>query len=140
MRVSPVSFKNYTEDITVLKSVDPRVLISLKNARPYLRQIGNSMPYPRDLYITVRDDGCDTILSAYDYNKKNKKLKLMAMVTEHKMTEHGLDFVNKVFEGLKKNCSSGEFKNIAAEFVTRFNKIQNEQYPLRFVQCESDRV
>lgn len=132
MNITPVSFKGYTEDATVVKRVDPYVRKSLDNARPYLRQIGYSMPYPRNLYITVTDDGCDIILSAYDYNLKNKKTKLLARGTEHTLTEHGLDFVNKVFEGLKKNCSSGEFKNIAAGFVTKFNKIQNEQHPIIF--------
>ena len=112
MKISPITFKGYQEEVTVINPifVDSGVLKTLDNARPYLRQIGNSMPYNRDLYIKFQDDGCDTILSAYDYDKKNHKAKLLARVTEHTSTEHGLDFVDKVFAGLKKNCSRWQFR------------------------------
>ena len=130
MRVQNISFKgDYRESETVLKGPDALIVNALGKARPYLRQIGNSMPYPRELYITVNDDGCDTFISAYDYDKNNHKAKLLARGNEHTLTEHGLDFVQKVFEGLEKN-NKKEFKNIAGDFVKRLVRIQEEQNPI----------
>ena len=139
MRVNSISFKSgYREQETVLKY--PPCIITekaLDNARPYLKRIGTVMPYPRELYITVHDDGCDTFLSAYDYNRKNHKAKLLARGNEHTLTEHGLDFVQKVFEGLKKNDKK-EFKEIAGDFVLSLKRIMWEQHPIEPLNLQPD--
>ena len=138
MRVSNISFKGgYRELDTVVKGPDAAVVKALENARPYLRQIGHSIPYPRDLVVTVTDDGCDTFLSAYDYNRNNKKTTLLAKRNEHTMTEHGLDFVQRVFEGLEKN-NKKEFREIAADFVKKLGKIQEEQHPIEPFRLSPD--
>lgn len=131
MKVSAISFKGYREFDTVLKHPDPLVINALNEARPYLRQIGESMPYPRDLAILVTEDPCDTYVKAYDYNKKAGKSKLLASENEHTLTEHGLDFVDKVFKGLRNNCNEKEFKDIASNFVSKFYFIMWEQHPIK---------
>ena len=131
MHISGVSFKAYREVDKGVKHPDEQVINALNNARPYLRQIGNSMPYPRDLLIELSEDSCDTFISAYDYNKKNDRKKLLARGNEHTLTEHGLDFVKKVFCGLKDN-NEKEFKNIAANFVTKLDWVMFEQHPIKF--------
>ena len=121
MRVQGISFKSgYRELETVINTPDPLTVKALDNARPYLRQIGKSMPYQRELVIAVNDNGCDTFISAYDYNRENHKTKLLARENEHTLTEHGLDFVRKVFLGLEKN-NEKEFRKIAGEFVKKLD-------------------
>ena len=132
MKVSSISFKGYSElFIPVGKNryYDERAICALKNARPYLRQIGESMPYPRDLVVEMMDNGLDTCIKVSDFNKKTKKAKVLTIGTEHNLTEHGLDLVQHVFEGLEKN-SKKEFREIAGNFVKRFNKIMWEKYPI----------
>ena len=131
MRVQGISFKSgYRELETVINTPDPLTVKALDNARPYLRQIGKSMPYQRELVIAVNDNGCDTFISAYDYNRENHKTKLLARENEHTLTEHGLDFVKKVFSGLEKN-SEKEFREIAGEFVKKLDSVMWEQHPIK---------
>lgn len=136
MRIPAISFKGYME-INSAKNPDSLILETLNEARPYLRQIGNSMPYPRDLAVVITEDPCDTYINAYDYNTKNKKTTLLAKVNEHTSTGYGLDFVEKIFKGLKKN-NEKEFKNIAANFVTRLSFVTWEQHPIKPVQSLDD--
>ena len=131
MRIQGISFKSgYRELETVINTPDPLTLKALDNARPYLRQIGKVMPYQRELVIAVNDDGCDTFISAYDYNRENHKTKLLARENEHTLTEHGLDFVRKVFLGLEKN-NEKEFRKIAGEFVKKLDSVMWEQNPIK---------
>ena len=109
---------------------DSCVIKALDNARPYLKKIGLFMPENRDLIITVTNDECDTFLCAYDHNQKNNRAKLLARGNEHTLTEHGLDFVQKVFEGLAKN-SKKEFRKIAGNFVLQLENIMREQHPIK---------
>lgn len=129
MKISKISFTGYKEKIPPKEQLDPTIVKALDNARPYLRQIGNSMPFQRDLVISINDDSCDTIILAHDVNQKTQKSKLLAKGTEHTLTEHGLDFVNKVFEGLEKN-NKKEFKEIASKFVKKLYRVQEEQHPI----------
>lgn len=135
MNVSKISFNGYKEYKMVSKFADKSVLKALDNARPYLEQIGNCMPYQRDLEIMITNDNCDTFLKAYDNDKKNAKSKLLAEGNEHTLTEYGLDFVEKVFRGLEKN-NSEEFKDIAAGFVKRLSNIMWKQHPIN-MECSS---
>lgn len=133
-----ISFKSgYRELDTVVKRPDFSVIKALDNARPYLKSIGNAMPENRDLVIAVTDDACDTFLCAYDYNRKNHKTKLLAKENEHTMTEHGLDFVQNVFEGIKKNDKK-EFKEIAGDFVLSLKRIMWEQHPIEPLNLQPD--
>lgn len=132
MKTDRISFgMGYKELHTVVRAPVPEVIKALDNARPYLKQIGNSMPYPRDLVITVKDNGCDTLLIAYDVNNKTKKARQLAVKNEHNMTEHGLDFVQSVFEGIEL-YSKKDFKEVACDFVKRLYRVQEDLHPIKF--------
>lgn len=117
MNVSKISFKGYREQTTVLwDRPDAWVINALDKSRPFLKLLGNSMPENRDLVISVTDNGCDTFIRAFDYNKKKKKAKLLTEACEHTLTKNGHDFVKKVLLSLKNNSKS-EFKEIASDYV-----------------------
>ena len=133
MQISKISFKGYTEIKKLPKNPDKTVVRAFKNARPFLRQIGYSMPDHRDLVINLTTkkgsfNSNYTIMNAYDYNKETGITNLLAQADEHNITEYGLDFVRDVFLGLRKH-NEQEFKNIAADFVTKLDFAMWEQHP-----------
>lgn len=133
MQINKISFKGYQEYNNAPNRADRSVLNALDNARPYLKQIGNCMPYPRDLAVIITDDGCDTFLKAFDYNTENHKTKLLTQGNEHTLTEYGLDFVEDVFRGLEKN-NPEDFKNITTRFVKNLSRIIWREHPIDFSQ------
>ena len=68
-------------------------------------------------------------------NSANKDLDRIVTAELERLAKN-VDFVEKVFRGLKKN-NEKEFKNISGDFVTKLSNVMWEQHPIGPV-CSPD--
>jgi len=117
-----ISFKGFEKNVQC-EHPDKLVANVFNESNPYLEKIGNSLN-KKNLIIELKQDSCDTFISAYITNLKDKEKKLVAEGNEHNLIEGSLHFVGKVIKGLKKHLNKKEYKNLLDNVIEIFPTIK----------------
>ena len=128
MRISKISFNGYKEEVSQ-RVYTKETIDELKNASPYLQVIGEwCLPPQKDLFVRLRSGRTDDFLTAHYIDRDTGRAVIIAKETEHSLTGYGMNFVQKVFEGLKKH-SEADFNEIAKKFVLNLERVDRKKHP-----------
>ena len=127
MRVSNISFRGYREEGTQSILLND-AKSEIEKARPYLKLIGDSLPYDKDLLVKANNTVLGDVFRVRLVDKKTGMASTILKKDEHDFIGNGFWLVGDTFKGLAK-YSKEIFEETAKNFCLKFSNLEKDMDP-----------